>query len=1516
MKLLPGKDLYNYGTQDESSYVELDNVLDMKSEGTRTLKVMLAGDSNQLGIFKCKGDAPIAADGGPSECELNLTSLPGKDCESSHKKYVAGETTEMCVVDDFCYSEPVSPSVVPNSNSDFGDSPVCPDAITGPHTEIVPLNVKDPCHLKDVSSKIEELQYTDMYLYKTCESEDCESVVLSDRNDLGSMEDESHFITTHEIQLTELDHDVDGDFELESCGDVDDDNLVYSFVDYASFDSDETIGADIEDDGSLAPVSSDQALSDNTAPCPASAPVVSTKHEKDRGDLDKCGSSDESLSKAFQNGEGNSAGQIHLSIKTTSRAINKSSSGKETENTSFLAKHEGDWSRYVFKTKDGKGDGTSGRANCFIPAPGRVHFGRKLKGRDFEYSSGASSSVSELDDADKEVRNLTARAFKSLACPYFDAISLSASSESSVSEHGQGISSWSAYTGGHKLLAQKTFQASKNAAGKGIIGYTQAKLNSLFAVNGCFSNAQKASSTAKKVEFKGQLGQEENAIITLAETVNFRCKVNAGDAESERRAKIAETATGSSSIDENTGALPNEQGSEANSHARETAEATDSSHKKAIFASSLLQNIISKKMQFERKMERGGTQTKEHEENAETDAARESRDSPTQNSKTSEAVALEESSRQDAPAPAPETKPEQRSDATSEAARGALLPSENSAFRTWRNGVAGKPDETGKPASCANGAGEINIDLKAGSAKFNRTSQLFVTKIQPQPKGQEPGKQGPSNNSSARPAAERGEGGGWRLRPGNRPGMARGFPTPRSPEIKISVRTVNDNKAKPFNIASLLTPNIGFSSAGQARPGDGCRPRALIASLQGEWAERVPHFMVRDVRDNKYKLLTPIHQVRDMRKLVKSSYHFVSVDSQGKGAAASSGVRGEQTGGERKSMALFSPMVIKCQSVNTNSRPDLNRPGHVLKAFRRRPPVIEEAAEPERSPPPPPPPPAESTPNCADPPRRKAGPPPSVSAPKQSNGDLPETPQKQKQDSVANGNANSNGSANANASGGGDRKPESKAGKAAALEKLQAAVRTMEELYVFDRYEWKRRTQAPQPVTDSHVLSLITREEHGQPGAPAGSDTPYPAERTPEPPARKTPPKSPPPQQRGVFSSRSAPGAGNGRKTPPRATAAANTAPQPHPAPAAAKSFPPKAAKLPVSLKITQPKCAVEEQDVPGGTEAQPGQPTGADCGGNYLTIPVQQPAPGRAQALTQPAPAGSEPGQDRAAARSASPPGAKPGAPDPASSPGLPVAVGTQTPEPPAAAAVYQPTLAIASPAGLAQVMCFPQAVPLQATPPLPAPPPADPAQQTQRKMLLDPTTGQFYLVDTPVSPATRKLYDPETGQYMDVPAPLQPATPVSLPLSPLSPLSPLAAAAALSPSPYATPTYVIYPSFLPSPTCAANTPPSRTLRSRLSTHSDGGGSGGDGNHGSGGGGGEAKPAAGRLGDPAHADSPAARSPQLQSQHAASRGRGSTPDAKPVISITSRQQGPRIVAPPSFDGTTMSFVVEHRSGP
>ncbi|EPY74691.1 hypothetical protein CB1_001908007 [Camelus ferus] len=122
---------------------------------------------------------------------------------------------------------------------------------------------------------------------------------------------------------------------------------------------------------------------------------------------------------------------------------------------------------------------------------------------------------------------------------------------------------------------------------------------------------------------------------------------------------------------------------------------------------------------------------------------------------------------------------------------------------------------------------------------------------------------------------------------------------------------------------------------------------------------------------------------------------------------------------------------------------------------------------------------------------------------------------------------------------------------------------------------------------------------------------------------------------------------------------------------------------------------------------------------------------------------------------------------------------------------------------------------------------------QQTQRKMLLDVTTGQYYLVDTPVQPMTRRLFDPETGH----------------------------------PGAYG-PTYMIYPGFLPTVL------PANALQPTPIAHTPGG----------------------------------AATAQLVGAKGFAQLHG-----KPVISITSQPLGPRIIAPPSFDGTTMSFVVEHR---
>uniref|UniRef100_A0A3B4XR45 DUF4585 domain-containing protein n=1 Tax=Seriola lalandi dorsalis TaxID=1841481 RepID=A0A3B4XR45_SERLL len=287
-------------------------------------------------------------------------------------------------------------------------------------------------------------------------------------------------------------------------------------------------------------------------------------------------------------------------------------------------------SRYVFRGVDGKAETLRDRAKRFIAAPGRLHFGGKLRGKEVtEYSSGASSAVSELDDADKEVRNLTARSFKSLAHPYLDAINFSTSSESSASEHGRGINRWSTFVDlkyGNMNRSQgldqsvvsnqnakASFEIAKNIDNRGYKGIALASIDpptgKIFTLSG--NNPHGASSSTKKIELMGKFSQGHGGVITLTETLNFRCNVNSGMSGGERGTNFAQNAAGSRSTDEVTNSLPSGQRRGASKPPSKTMEDT---HKKAIFASSLIKNVISKKMQFEqeRKMERGEISESHH----------------------------------------------------------------------------------------------------------------------------------------------------------------------------------------------------------------------------------------------------------------------------------------------------------------------------------------------------------------------------------------------------------------------------------------------------------------------------------------------------------------------------------------------------------------------------------------------------------------------------------------------------------------------------------------------------------------------------------------------------------------------------------------------------------------------------------------------------------------------------------------------------------------------------------------
>lgn len=1539
-KLLHGdnkyKDKCNPVTTSESNYVDLDDLLDMKSEGTKTVKVTFTGEGNQLAVFKCNSDTSGEKSPGGHEVD-NEDKIYSKGCHEEHSK---GDWTDRAIADKPSVETPTAP----NSNV---------DSQNGNATELQPE--MEPCDYnpQNIGSECEELQYTDMYLNSKSESDDGVSVVVSEaeQSESAAVEDESHYITTHEIQLTELDHDVDYDFGRGTCWDLEDDNLVYSFVDYASFDSDETVeGTLIVEGRSQTKLRSSQAQSNN-AHQRAGGAVVSTEQESDLCDSDKCASSDEGICKN-QNGSGNPPGQIHLSIKT--RAINESNNIIENENICYHTKHVGDRSHFFFASTDARAEALRDRAQYFIPAPGRQHLATKLRGKDInEYSSGASSSISELDDADKEVRNLTAKSFRSLACPYFDAINLSTSSESSMSEYGLGLNKWSAYVdlkygnmahGRDKnFLAHRSSSSKlemnkhadlKNRNGKAIYN-KKVPQTRMYALNKKMSSAQQASSSTKNIQLKAQPGQGE--VITLTETLNFRCNV---ETDRGRRLKCSENAQGSRSKDEVTGTMPAKQGCEGSYQHSDTVDSMEGTHKKAIFASSLLKNVISKKMQFEqeRKMERGEIrdtypthspcfQCKDQDMLRERSLRKGVLRQSSETSSGFTANSLEEPDGEDSRPSSCDTTEERSSNTETEAledaqpttepaldvkkdigdsSRGPLSRSQNSAFKSWKDDEQEPPkDPVIDRGLCdtfltQDKSGGNDLDIGAVSSKHTKLSHLFVPSSQLLPKDKEPREQ----QSKSTPAMNEsmGEGGDRSLESGSYGNAT------KVPEIKIRLRSVKENKDYPPYIANLFTPKIGYSTVNPIKTSGNSKCQVLAVS------DKVPHFTVRDIRDNKCRFQTPIYQVRDVRKLVKSSYPSVSLDTSEIKPQINPPVSAEIRENEGSKAEINktpspSPIVIKCQSVKNSNMKQVHASDMPLRKQNEA-----DRSSPKASP--------ENSKQETPPPLRITGRVAPV-FPKQSNQDQSDVQlsvetktSKQRQEKLTDT---------------GDRKPESKIPKQAALEKLKAAVKTMEQLYVFDRNEWKRKTQAPRPITDSHVLSLIAREEQGVPakgeleeeqGGASGNDRLTNSDppslinmaETRNTPADKGSVKiihvpynddtfKTQSQQGKTFSNKSEFHLWNSNQTPDSPSPAHNEALQGgtlSQTPTMVKSISCNTSKAPLSFQIFPPKRApmdrVRLKSSPTDNNAQkqsfkPGNPESE----NYLTIPVkgyvgeikfqsqEHSLPSLVSKTLSSNPASVIIGDTKRLEPLAQPPQKSP------------VVVETPSPDPPPAT-IYHHSVPVAMQAPQPHVFCFSPSIPTLS----PTPSGGDPYQPTQRKMLLDPTTGQCYLVDTPVQPATRRLFDPETGQFLEVPMPAQ--QPVN-PMAPITPVPMSVSPLALSPGAF-TPTYMIYPSFIPSPAFPAHAVSAQALSGVEEDHR-----------------GEKLPRAGPEAYVAGVASPyysttggsvQAPAPPVTRGHVTTRGGAATADGKPVISITT-QQGPRIIAPPSFDGTTMSFVVEHR---
>ncbi|XP_005857308.1 PREDICTED: uncharacterized protein LOC102247299 [Myotis brandtii] len=1266
--------------------------------------------------------------------------------------------------------------------------------------------------------------------------------------------EEAHYITTHEIQLSEVEQDMDFDVGLASHWDFEDNNVIYSFVDYASFGgSDETPGditTPTEEEDNSCYLSTTPSTSAPRTPSPFSMAGAAAA-------ASSCGSA---------------ASQILLSIKPTSRAINEPSNVRAKQNSLHAAKHEGDMSlrgptaaehRSSPPKQDPAAAVAQDHAKKFIAVPARLQTrcGAVRAKELVDYASGASSAVSELDDADKEVGNLTSRAFRSLAYPYFEALNISSRESSTLSEVGFGR--WSTFLdlkcGGVGARVEQSLlrsSAASVAAGLRKGGAARPAADQL-----CI-HARKAQTKAlefvvSKVEgeikhvetplcFQKQL-QTGSRVVTLLEPLNLRSDSKASSSASSEYTVLSVSDAG--------------------------AEGPVAGSKSPIFKASA---------------------PRESHAGSGRSAA---------DGRAEEVCEIKQSA--------------------SETVKGIFLRSQNSAFRSWKEREAEKREDKAPVGKLKlPKGGDWRADLgEVSASKSTIMSRLFVPNIQQTPKEKQPGKQ-----ATKYPAAQ---------------ATSTAVVGPKAPEIKIRLGSVQQ-PGSDFSIAKLLTPQLaGGSSSGLLKAAED-NARGPQKLFRGDSLEKVPQFQVRDVRD-KSKAQGPLHQVRDVRKLIKGSG-----DSSDKGSVTPeqglSGPKPRPLAAAAGASRSLSPLVITCQAV-VNQREDgadrelgesLGRGGSgglnpssaegtvlVHRASGRLPVATIAPNKPEQG---------------SYLPVLKII----------SKASAQKTPEKAKDE---------------------EAKEEGKGPKPSrnALEKLTAAVRSMEELYSFDRHEWKRKSDPLPTMTDSHVLSLIASEERGGAGGAEGDPDKLakrlgevgehgaghkdgvvlraaPLERLQRrnsnpssesvsaraaafenlarerprslyiPPAHKDgertqplQPLPPLPSNRNVFTV----SASSIQKT----GGVAGKFPQglsPE-SPSATKGSKSQGLR---SLKIS-PATRAPLDEAPSRKNGSNLVKSNSDCE-NYLTIPLKGSSAAGPGARREGPPASSAatlcslPPLSARSQVPSCPKGSqvsgtsRPAWPSKPDNPRQSVAApsGPQSPGHPPTAIYHQQPLPFPLQGAQPQVLCF-------SPPGMPAPAPAGPApvptdafqqpqpQQTQRKMLLDVTTGQYYLVDTPVQPMTRRLFDPETGQYVDVPmtSQQQAVAPMSLPVPPL----------ALSPGAYG-PTYMIYPGFLPTvlptsalqPTPVAHTPGGSEL-SQMAAESP-----------------SKEPAAKFTEAPyfmASGQSPTSASssaPAATSQLVGAKGFAQL-HSKPVISITSQPLGPRIIAPPSFDGTTMSFVVEHR---
>ncbi|XP_030048014.1 LOW QUALITY PROTEIN: uncharacterized protein C4orf54 homolog [Microcaecilia unicolor] len=1138
------------------------------------------------------------------------------------------------------------------------------------------------------------------------------------RRPAGGGGEEPFYITTHEIQLCEVDHQLDDDSGPASRWQFEDNNVIYSLVDYASFGTEEGESEDDSDSSYGSPattISGEQPLaSDSTELVSSSATSTS--------ETDTSGT-----------GESHSADQIHLSIKAAAQTINEPSKAPEKQNIiTAAAKHGREKAMSQSRSQQQE---VLGRH--FIAMPGRL----QTRGycRPAEVSSGASSAVSELDDADKEVRSLTARAFRSLAYPYFEALHFSSSESSSVSEQ------------------------------------------------------HRCSSTVTLIDSKG--GEDR---VMGTQEVGSKTQQVAAPGDCRFAKPPGNAAALVCSRDGVTESMPREPGAGSQSRCLVAAEAIEGPQKSQV-ASSLLKSVISKKMQLEQqfRMEQGEI-TDISQPAKELEGLRE-KGLQRQNSCYSEASSDHTICTSDdlgelfdvklSPSRECIREPQllaagDAQKSAAEVAKGLFLRSQNSAFRSWHNRELQKADwaepHMAQMKDCRADLGELSV------GRSTKMSRLCMPGVQQHSSKEKLPKKQATNCSAASVYMHQSCFSHY-----EEAGPPTAQVISQTPNIQVTTRTAPEAKDKPFNIAKLLTPNLAPNPPSLAKASE---DRGHVPP-KGE--EKLPHFHVRDVRDSQSKTRGTIHQVRDVRKLIKNTQASSTTETTSRASAtASAAASSEQSCPNPKSkLALanipssLSPVVITCQAVKSKEE-NLGARRVQGSATSKSQPLDTVLVH-----------------------RTSGRLPVATIAPNKS---CPQLPIVKTVSKASTWKLEKPKEA--------DLKEET-----SALERLTAAVKSMEELYTFEQHEWKRKDE-PLPVTNSHVLLALASQEKEEEKreirvrrgarAPGLTRTPQHLESTPnttrfqwakgapgltfqeEKGAEqlgRTPGREPTSISISTSTSNSlftlssfpkAPEPAHSMIQPPQSTTA-NIKPPPPP-PISKGTYPLRPEKGMEKERSTVEPCPSSPSNQSVSTDY-----------GNYLTIPVKGSG-------------GSPPkGQSREMSEKPMPPPASMHQPSP-----LPL--------------LFSPPLMPVAPPDLLQ-------------------PPS-----LQRKVLMDLSTGQCYVLEVP----KRRLYDPENGQYVEVAV-----SPAPLPISPL----------ALSPGAYG-PAYMLYPGFLPTATAAPLLPASTVF-------SDAG----------------------------------YEVPEMESPYFLATGKSAMAAATTNMSRTSLEgksrepQVPRLMAPLSFDSTAMKFIVEHQ---